>query len=104
MTAVRSAIRWPLLGPLVVPLALATLLSAAAPARAAQPAASIEMDSAITPVTVRLLITAIDRAQSDGAQALIVQLNNPGGLARAMRSMAQIIQGSPIPVILYAAP
>jgi membrane-bound ClpP family serine protease len=77
---VRSAIRWPLLGPLVVLLGLATLLSAAAPARAAPPVASIEMDSAITPVTVRLLITALDRAQSEGAQALIVQLHPPGGL------------------------
>src|SRR2546427_8899250 len=104
MTAVRPAIRWPLLGPLVIPLALATLLSAAAPARAAQPVASIEMDSAITPVTVRLLITAIDRAQSDGAQALIVQLNTPGGLERSMRSMVQSILGSPIPVIVYVAP
>src|SRR5258707_5606321 len=104
MTAVTSAIRWPLLGPLVIPLALATLLSAAAPARAAQPVASIEMDSAITPVTVRLLITAIDRAQSDGAQALIVQLNTPGGLERSMRSMVQSILGSPIPVIVYVAP
>jgi len=27
------------------------------------------MDSAITPVTVRLLTTALDRAQSEGAQA-----------------------------------
>src|SRR5258708_17788194 len=104
MTAVRSAIRWPLLGPLVVLLGLATLLSAAAPARAAPPVASIEMDSAITPVTVRLLITALDRAQSEGAQALIVQLNTPGGLERSMRSMVQTILGSPIPVIVYVAP
>ena len=100
----RSAIRWPLLGPLVVLLGLATLLSAAAPARAAPPVASIEMDSAITPVTVRLLTTALDRAQSEGAQALIVQLNTPGGLERSMRSMVQTILGSPIPVIVYVAP
>ena len=100
----RSAIRRPLLGPLVVLLGLATLLFAAASARAAQPVASIEMDSAITPVTVRLLITALDRAQADGAQALIVQLNTPGGLERSMRSMVQTILGSPIPVIVYVAP
>src|SRR5512144_3316458 len=62
------------------------------------------MDSAITPVTVRLLITAIDRAQSDGAQALIVQLNTPGGLERSMRSMVQTLLGSPIPVVVYVGP
>src|SRR6202011_6140424 len=62
------------------------------------------MDSAITPVTVRLLITALDRAQSEGAQALIVQLNTPGGLECSMRSMVQTILGSPIPVIVYVSP
>jgi membrane-bound serine protease (ClpP class) len=55
-------------------------------------------------VTVRLLTTALDRAQSEGAQALIVQLNTPGGLERSMRSMVQTILGSPIPVIVYVAP
>src|SRR6478672_13319891 len=74
------------------------------PAAAAQAVATIEMDSAITPVTVRLLTTALDRAQTEGAQALIVQLNTPGGLERSMRSMVQTILGSPIPVIVYVAP
>jgi len=101
---VRSAIRRCLRGPLVVLLGFATLLSSAATVRAAVPVASIEMDSAITPVTVRLLTTALDRAQSEGAQALIVQLNTPGGLERSMRSMVQTILGSPIPVIVYVAP
>jgi membrane-bound serine protease (ClpP class) len=62
------------------------------------------MDSAITPVTVRLLAMAVDRAQSEGAQALIVRLNTPGGLERSMRSMVQTILGSPIPIIVYVSP
>jgi membrane-bound serine protease (ClpP class) len=83
---------------------MTSLLSTAGPVHAAAPVASIEMDSAITPVTVRLLTTAIERAQGEGAQALIVQLNTPGGLERSMRSMVQTILGSPIPVIVYVAP
>jgi membrane-bound serine protease (ClpP class) len=86
---------------LVTPFAF---LTAAAPAAAAPPVATIEMDSAITPVTVRLLTTAIDRAQSEGAQALVVQLNTPGGLERSMRSMVQSILASPVPVIVYVSP
>jgi membrane-bound serine protease (ClpP class) len=101
---VRSAIRRPLRAIVAVLLGLAALLPPARPAAAAQPVASIEMDSAITPVTVRLLTMALDRAQSEGAQALIVQLNTPGGLERSMRSMVQTILGSPIPVIVYVAP
>lgn len=86
---------------LVAPFAFPTF---AAPAAAGPPVSTIEMDSAITPVTVRLLTTAIERAQSEGAQALIVQLNTPGGLERSMRSMVQSILASPIPVIVYVSP
>jgi membrane-bound serine protease (ClpP class) len=91
-----------LLGALL--LSLSFFLAPAGPAVAAQAVATIEMDSAITPVTVRLLTMAIDRAQSEGAQALVVQLNTPGGLERSMRSMVQTILASPIPVIVYVSP
>jgi len=96
--------RRPLLAIVAVLAGFAALLSTAGSARAAKPVASIEMDSAITPVTVRLLTMALERAQSEGAQALLVQLNTPGGLERSMRSMVQTILGSPIPVIVYVAP
>ena len=100
----RSAINRPLLVAVAILLASAALLSFAGAASAAQSVSLIELDSAITPVTVRLLAGAIDRAQAEGAQALIVQLNTPGGLERSMRSMVQSILGSPIPVIVYVAP
>jgi membrane-bound serine protease (ClpP class) len=95
--------RRPLLGVAIL-VAFAVLLPLAPAASAARPVSLIEMDSAITPVTVRLLITALDRAQGENAQALIVQLNTPGGLERSMRSMVQSILGAPIPVIVYVAP
>lgn len=100
----RSAIDRPLRVALALLLASAALLFIAGPASAAQSVSLIELDSAITPVTVRLLASAIDRAQAEGSQALIVQLNTPGGLERSMRSMVQSILGSPIPVIVYVAP
>jgi len=79
-------------------------LSGRAPAGAAQPVAMIDLDGAITPVTARLLTAAIERAQSERAQALIVRLNTPGGLERSMRTMAQTILNSEIPIIVYVAP
>ena len=75
-----------------------------APARAAEPVAMIDLDGAITPVTARLLTAAIERAQAERMQALIVRLNTPGGLERSMRSMAQAILNAQIPVIVYVAP
>jgi membrane-bound serine protease (ClpP class) len=64
----------------------------------------IDIDGAITPITVRLLAAAIERAQAEGSQALVVQLNTPGGLERSMRSMVQSILNSEIPVVVYVAP
>ncbi len=85
-------------------LLLAALAGAAAPATAAQPVSLIDLDGAITPITDRLLTTAVERAQADGSQALVVQLNTPGGLERSMRTMAQTILNAGIPVIVYVAP
>jgi membrane-bound serine protease (ClpP class) len=87
---------------MLVSLLLATL--AATPSWAARPVSVIDIDGAITPITVRLLAAAIERAQADGSQALVVQLNTPGGLERSMRSMVQSILNSEIPIIVYVAP
>jgi membrane-bound serine protease (ClpP class) len=85
-------------------LLLAALAGAATPATAAQPVSLIDLDGAITPITDRLLTMAVERAQADGSQALVVQLNTPGGLERSMRTMAQTILNAGIPVIVYVAP
>jgi membrane-bound serine protease (ClpP class) len=77
---------------------------AAAPARAASDVATITLDGVISPVTVRLVETAIDRAQSSQASALVIQLDTPGGLERSMRSICQRLLNAPLPVIVYVAP
>lgn len=80
-------------------------LAPASAVRAAAPAvSSITLDGAISPISVRLLDGAIERARADKAQALLVLLNTPGGLERSMRSMVQSILGSPVPVVVYVAP
>jgi membrane-bound serine protease (ClpP class) len=81
-----------------------TVFAVSSPAVAAAPVAMIDLDGAITPVTARLLTAAIDRAQAERSQALIVRLNTPGGLERSMRSMAQAILNAEIPIIVYVAP
>jgi membrane-bound serine protease (ClpP class) len=88
-------------------LLLVLVLAPAPPGPAAaapSPVAVLELDGAITPIAVRLLTTAIDRARTERAQALVVQLNTPGGLERSMRSMAQAILASEVPVVVYVAP
>ena len=75
-----------------------------APARAAAPVDLITLEGVISPVTLRLVETALARARSDGAQALILQLDTPGGLERSMRAIAQRMLNAEVPVIVYVAP
>jgi len=83
---------------------LLILLLVSSTAFAADPVSIIEMDGAIGPITVRLLNGALERARAEHAQALVIELNTPGGLERSMRSMVQSILSSEIPVIVYVAP
>jgi len=87
-------------------VALLTLVSAAvaAPTQAAGPVATIPIDGVISPVTVRLVETALTRAQAEGASALVILLDTPGGLERSMRLICQRLLNADIPVIVYVAP
>ncbi len=50
------------------------------------------------------LSSSIDRAAADGAEAVIVLLDTPGGLDTSMRAMVQKILASPVPVVVYVSP
>ncbi len=62
------------------------------------------LDDTIQPVSADELARAIARANADGAQALLIEMDTPGGLVDSMRSMAGAILGSRVPVIVYVAP
>jgi membrane-bound serine protease (ClpP class) len=81
------------------------LLVAVAPAEAAPaPVASVQIDGVISPVTLRLVEMALTRAQADKAQALVIQLDTPGGLERSMRAICQRLLNAEIPVIVWVGP
>jgi membrane-bound serine protease (ClpP class) len=86
--------------------AVAGLLGALASDAAAAPApvATIQVDGVISPVTVRLVETALARAQADRASALVILLDTPGGLERSMRLICQRLLNAEIPVIVYVSP
>ena len=84
----------------VVLLGLATPASASAGGSVAL----VTVDGVISPVTVRIVTTALERARSEHAVALVIQLDTPGGLERSMRSIVQEILSSDLPVVVYVAP
>jgi membrane-bound serine protease (ClpP class) len=93
----------PLLAVLIL-LAVVAAPSVAVAAAPVAPVAVMELEGAITPVTVRLVSVAVDKAQAEYAQALVLLLDTPGGLERSMRSICQTILNSEVPVIVYVAP
>jgi membrane-bound serine protease (ClpP class) len=75
------------------------------PAFAEQPLVDkLVLSDTIQPVTAAELDRALAKANSDGAQALLIELDTPGGLLDSMRSMAGAILSSHVPVIVYVAP
>src|SRR5213592_1989035 len=88
---------------IVASVAALAVVVLATPAVAA-PVATITLEGVVSPVMVRLVETAIDRAQAAGAGALVIQLDTPGGLERSMRVICQRLLNAPLPVIVYVAP
>jgi membrane-bound serine protease (ClpP class) len=64
----------------------------------------ILLHDTIQPVSAGMLERALAHAKSDGAAALLVEMDTPGGLVDSMRAMAGAILGSQVPVIVYVAP
>ncbi len=62
------------------------------------------LDDTVQPVSADEVTRALDRANSDGASALLIQMNTPGGLLDSMRDMVGGILRSRVPVIVYVAP
>jgi len=58
----------------------------------------------IQPVSQSLLEQAITRANSDGAQALLIEMDTPGGMVESMRAMVAAVLASRVPVIVYVGP
>ena len=47
---------------------------------------------------------AIDEAEKQGAHAVLVELDTPGGLVSSLRNMIQRVLASRVPIIVYVAP
>jgi membrane-bound serine protease (ClpP class) len=64
----------------------------------------LHLDDTIQPISADYLKRGIDRAADIHAQAVLVELNTPGGLLDSTRTMVGTILNSPAPVIFYVAP
>ena len=58
------------------------------------------LDDTIQPVSASMLERAVQQANTDGAAALLVQMDTPGGLLESTRAMAGAMLRSRVPVIV----
>ncbi len=64
----------------------------------------ITVDAPITPTVAEFIISSIDRATRNGAEALVIQLNTPGGLVDSMNQIVMKMMASEVPTVVYVAP
>ena len=64
----------------------------------------VTIDGIIDPVDAEFLTKTIQNATSAGAECLIIQLDTPGGLDLAMRTIIKEMMRAEIPVIVYVSP
>jgi membrane-bound serine protease (ClpP class) len=64
----------------------------------------LTLEGALTPSMLQYLERGIQYAKRGAAEALIVQLDTPGGSIDLMNSMVQVIRASSTPVVVYVAP
>lgn len=91
----------------VLCLLLGWLLLAAPALHAQSAAASVHLlrfSGAVTPVLERYLRDGIESAMAAGAQAVILQLDTPGGSVDVTAAINRRILASPLPVVVYVAP
>lgn len=64
----------------------------------------VELEGVIDPTTASYLQSRLDAAADDGIEAVVIQLDTPGGLDISMRDMVQRILRSPVPVVVWVGP
>ena len=64
----------------------------------------VKLDGPLTPVWREILQRGINLAESQKAQAVIVELNTTGGSIDLMNELIQSILASPVPVVVYVSP
>lgn len=90
-------------------IVMLTLLSAASiQAVAAQSSAPLILimnaDGPISPAMQEYVQRGINAAETQNAEALIIQLNTPGGDLQSLDNIIQAIRASTVPVVVYVAP
>ncbi|MDO9392132.1 MAG: nodulation protein NfeD [bacterium] len=62
------------------------------------------VESAVSPASAKFMVQAVERAQREQAECLIIEMDTPGGLDQSMRQVIKSIMASTVPVVVFVAP
>jgi membrane-bound serine protease (ClpP class) len=64
----------------------------------------VEFDNDVNPVTQDYLQDEMKRAERDGYEAVVIEMDTPGGLGSSMREIVKTMLALKVPVVVYVAP
>jgi len=86
-------------------LALVAGLAALAPGAAQAGHVNVAtISGSINPASADHLMKVIARSETDGAEAVLIELDTPGGLLASTKDIIQAILNARVPVIVYVSP
>ncbi|MBM4302594.1 MAG: nodulation protein NfeD [Deltaproteobacteria bacterium] len=89
---------------LIPVLALLLLVGAAAGAAAPRAVYVLPAVGSINPGLAEFIVEGIRLAERGNAEALVIELDTPGGLETSMRQIVQTISNATVPVVVYVSP
>jgi membrane-bound serine protease (ClpP class) len=87
---------------LIISISIASVILFSFPASAQ--ILKIVVNDTIQPISEEYIARAIDEARRLNDQALLIELNTPGGLVSSTRGIIEKISSSSVPVIVYVTP
>src|SRR5438309_6833072 len=90
----------------LLPYACGLLAAGAPPNESSIPPTVVQVNlrEMVEPVSAEFVVRGIRHANQINAQAVLLEINTPGGLETSMREIIQAIIESRVPVITYVAP
>src|SRR6476646_3273059 len=71
---------------------------------AAQKVISIKVNGGINPSSAEYIHKAIEKAENEKAECLLIHLNTPGGLLTSTRAIVGDMLKSTVPIVVYVFP
>jgi membrane-bound serine protease (ClpP class) len=64
----------------------------------------LQLDGIVNPISTRYVIRGIEEAAEEGAAAVVIEIDTPGGLLEATQDMTSAMLAAQVPVITYVTP